>query len=177
MRTALTSLPCPIDDMIRTRVYESGRKGGKAQRSFRVKEFEPQPCWARRLCWNCMFAFAFTPACLNHRSEWRPIKGSKDQRGGEIVWKAKPFLFISHEHKLEDLANRPLLRMIDRFFNRKFVHLSRFKPVLFSHIFNRIHFLFVRNSIMTLIFCFYSQSPIAIDFDNFVRTDFLLKYH
>lgn len=116
MRTALTSLPCPIDDMIRTRVYESGRKGGKAQRSFRVKEFEPQSCWARRLCWNCMFAFAFTPACLNHRSEWRPIKGSKDQRGGEIVWKAKPFLFISHEHKLENLANRPLLRITDRLF-------------------------------------------------------------
>jgi len=29
--------------MIRTEVYESGRKGGKAQRSFRVKEFESQP--------------------------------------------------------------------------------------------------------------------------------------
>lgn len=27
--------------MIRTEVYESGRKGGKARRSFRVKEFEP----------------------------------------------------------------------------------------------------------------------------------------
>jgi len=66
--------------MIRTEVYESGRKGGKAQRSFRVKEFESQP--------------SSSPAVSKlHVCICIYTKGSKDQRGGGDRVKGKA-LFV-----------------------------------------------------------------------------------
>jgi len=51
-----------------------------------------------------MFAFAFTPACRNHRSGCRPIKGSKDQKGAVSCERQSPFVYEPRERQTLRIA-------------------------------------------------------------------------